>query len=298
MKHYIEKPKDGKRKIHFAFDGLRDLGAYLRDLPEQDWMNEGRASQNPGREDWTGGMNYQQAVDMALSGEWRKGADAVRALTVSPAGDRAPRRRPMRRVAGARPHIQAAIAGDPKSMIRMVVDDRQARAKAPVVTIMTCLVHGANVSAESYFNFGAALCSAIDAIERQGRRVELIGRHTCELRKLSWDWSVTIKRADQALNKGAVSGVVTCPAFTRRLYFRLVESMDEETADEFRGYGYGRCNGRWHRERENAVIFPYLVGNHGIDTPERARKHVAEVIEKSVEGLIVYNHDHADLKSA
>lgn len=183
-------------------------------------------------------------------------------------------------------------------MIRMVDDDRQARAKAPVVTIMTCLVHAANVSAESYFNFGAALCSAIDAIEQQGRRVELIGRHTCKLDTIDWDWSVTIKRADQALNKGTVSGVVTCPAFTRRLYFRVVESMSEEIAEEFRNNGYGRCNGRWHKERENAVVFPYLIGDAGIDTPENARQHVAAVIEKSVEGLVVYNHNHEELKSA
>lgn len=155
-------------------------------------------------------------------------------------------------VAGAMPSIPRALAGAPKSMLRM----HKQRATAPVVRIGFHVGRIYSVKESTVFYRAAALLAICDQLERQGQRVELVA--VWRNRDDSGDSvkiDVTVKEPYHLYTPAAMAFTLD-PAFQRRLCWGWHDT--EHAADhgpQLTGYG----NGMSERGGDFDYFAPYLT---------------------------------------
>jgi len=115
--------------------------------------------------------------------------------------------------------------------------------RRPVVRVSVNIAAASKVKPESYIVAGAAICSLIDALEANGRRVELDLHCTIKAHPMTLTTSVRLKEAGQQLDMGTIAYGVAHPSMLRRTLFGVWEHAPGAWRDAFgfyagRGYGW------------------------------------------------------------
>lgn len=219
---------DSRRHYRVMCDSLDDVQHWLRESPK---LWSATSSQSYNSHDWTLGVDYERALELARKG-WSEGAKDLsdRLAAHMPSPDKEDTWR--YDVAGELPDVGRFLAGDPACMRR----HGHPKGHRPILSIAVNIRLQCSVKASAMANYGAALVAVIDQLEHVGRRVELTATFAtlCNNVRLSTGW--TVKQAGDPLDLAAVAFSLAHPAASRRIGF----AMYEHTPRVIESYGYGR----------------------------------------------------------
>lgn len=154
------------------------------------------------------------------------------------------RQKPVYAVAGNYIDIGNYLSNDPECFIAKEYDENNQQGK--IITIVCSIGFSAAISPETIIQRGAMVCALIDAIEYAGYRAEVICNKATSNSSNTRDGSnkdngwlevdVTLKKANQVLNRIELAFCLAHPAMLRRIMFSVAEI--EGWSDFTYGYGY------------------------------------------------------------
>lgn len=207
----------------FRFDSLSALVDYAGQKSPNGGRGRTLASRDRSdhRVRFTGSRSWEDAVSLAFGG-WVDGARrinrrraAISALTEGEGNTVLYKRRGPGALSSTR-----YIQGHPRPYL--CVEKTPAPKRAVRILVNVCQSGG--VSPESIERRGAAVCSLVDALEANGRTVEVVtvaphGYAT---------YFCTVKRSGQRLNLPSLAFALAHPSMLRRIIFGAIEQSDEK----------------------------------------------------------------------
>jgi len=201
--------------------------AALERAPENDMARKHReemtSSMRVGAAWYGGARSIADARRMATSGETPAFAAPALAsvqATLSPA--LRPRR--VRSVAGGAVNVPAYLAGDPECMRRTIKAPRPRE----IVRVRINASVASAIDAGTVARWGAAVASAIDALARSGRAIEVWAGKACSRKRYNgpcnWHASILVKPADALLDWQTLAFWITSAAAQRVAFFSLLDS--------------------------------------------------------------------------
>ena len=230
------------KELHFA--DLNDFWQFA--------MKDSSASNKASREahrntKWAGGLTWQQAKTMALSG-WREGlieVDKYRARISPIIAQKVLRPLQVYSMVGHYVDVGSFLANDPECFITREYEERNYPGR--IYRVVCSISFSATITAETIIQRGAMVCALVDAIEYAGHRAEVV----CNTATCAWDdersrqgknkangWfeaSVVVKKASQPLEMSDLAFGLAHPAMLRRIMFSVAELVG--WSDQVSNYG-------------------------------------------------------------
>lgn len=198
------------------------------------------ASSIKGDPSWTGSNSLEHALQVARAG-WPEGTARLGAGMVSAARlvnlDNAPST--VYDVAGELPDVGRYLAGDPECMSYQCPEG--ASGARPLVRIAACGSIAAKLDTRQIENYGIAILTAVDQLEKSGRDVELSWYMYCVDAYAEHDamlTTVTIKHAGEHLDLDRAAFALAHPSMFRRLCFAHMEQQPELSGIVRASYGH------------------------------------------------------------
>lgn len=226
---------------HLVFEDLHDFWQYS--FRESNAFN--KESRTYGNR-WSGGLDWNESKRLALEG-WQKGlieVDKFQARVNDIIANKIVRHRPVYAVAGYCIDIGNYLSNNPECFITNEYDENNQKGK--IITIVCSISFSAAISPETIIQRGAMICAFVDAIEYAGYRAEIICNDASSKsvsyrdgfdKERGWfEVDVTIKKANQALNRIELAFCLAHPAMLRRILFSVAEI--EGWSDYATDYGY------------------------------------------------------------
>lgn len=210
-------------------EDILDVTEWLRRTPRT-WSYQESVTGDDGYQ-WTLDVTYAQALNMSTTG-WPEGVAKLRKGLDSLPHQERPRWRTTYDVSGHYGDLSRALVGDPLNM----VSNHKRRAKSPITTLVLNMSANCNVPASHFVNLGIAFASAIDNLEDQGRRVELLLVHSSFVTRENVTHGWWVKKARDPLDLDQLAFAVAHPAAFRRIGFAMRERTDRTL--QCPGYGY------------------------------------------------------------
>ena len=281
------------RKQHhtLSFDSIADAVQFARTTPRASDMPVSSAKAK--KADWDNGMSLKETINFCANGEvWQQGVDtmmgAMEVTDALTAKHLAPRI--VRHVVGSSPSVGAYVTGHPRCMRRRT---KQPAITKPVLGIGIPLGIYWGVTARQRLNFGAALLSAVDSLERAGYRCELIALWRASVNNRPGEAYINIeyniKRPQDRWNPATFAFVLAHVAFQRRLTWRIAETQPQwrEAIDRH----YASNTNTPALEESLAADFDIYFLNMGpsaakqCDTPEGAFTLVNDTLTRQMAAL-------------
>lgn len=226
---------------HLIFDDLYDFQSYaFRQSNARIRSSRGYATT------WSGGLDWKDSKKLALTG-WQEGlneVDKFQARVNELITSKIVRYKPVYAVAGNHIDIGNYLSNDPECFITKEYDENNQKGK--IITIVCSISFSAGISPEIIIQRGAMICALIDAIEYAGYRVEVVCNEASSNslwdrdgnnKEVGWfEIDVTIKKANQPLNRIELAFCLAHPAMLRKLMFSVAEI--EGWSDYTTNYGY------------------------------------------------------------
>jgi hypothetical protein len=206
------------------YQKYQSFDSFITDMDAR--QNESRwdnASHFEGREGgFYGAPSFDDAMRLARFG-WAEGREKL--LTALDAANASLDNRPAPAmtydVAGMIPNPFLAAAGDPFNMATPAYSDAMSR---PVIRLAVRTNVRAGVSGQAVMNFGGALLSLIDALERGGQSVELTATMAASGgSKKQFRVDVVLKQAGENLDLDRLAFAIAHPDMQRRFVFQWRE---------------------------------------------------------------------------
>lgn len=195
---------------------------------------------------WSGGLDWKESKKLALTG-WQEGlieVDKFQARVNELITSKIIRHKPVYAVAGNYIDIGNYLSNDPECFIAKEYDENNHKGK--IITIVCSISFSWTITPETIIQRGAMICALVDAIEYAGYRAEVIANVALAGNSSDRDGSnkdrdwleidVTIKKANQALNRIELAFCLAHPAMFRRVMFSIAEI--EGWSDYATNYGY------------------------------------------------------------
>jgi hypothetical protein len=207
-----------------------------------------RASRDNSELNWSGGLTWEQAKSLALSG-WSEGAaeaERMRAQVFLKVADKVLRPKQVSAMAGYCVDVGSYLANQPECFIGREFDERNYPGR--VYRVVASISFSAAISPEVIIQRGAMICAIVDAIEYAGHRVEVICNDANSANKgdsfrrgehkgAGWfEVSVVLKKASQPLDMSDLAFCLAHPAMLRRIMFSVAEIIG--WSDFVNHYGY------------------------------------------------------------
>lgn len=267
-----------KVAIDTTFRSITAYQKFLQETPRA--AGAGEVSEVIRDDRWDGGLHFDQAMTMAASGGyWPEGAaklmdahaqteKAIKQWADAPDYD----------VTGAYLDVAEYCAGEPEHWIQP-----PSEAEQPIIRIGVSTGRSASVSAEACMNRGAAVLSAINALELDGFR--------CELWAVDCDGChnglhinrTLIKAADAGWSPHSVAFAIAHPAYSRRLNFRKMECHSVLNRETNGGYGTpsNDCSGDYD------LWLPCMYGDSGYCSAHEAMQTLVQLMNQAGLALTV-----------
>lgn len=238
-----QRLRDGNAIVHrVEFESLAQCAAWAGDMSQPRWK-ESNASHKEGAERtrFAGTRSFAQAMKMVTKG-WKEGRSkmvtGVEQLSLKKDLLSAPSF--VYDVAGARPEVPLAVAGDPCCMwdANPLQDN-----KAPVLRFVVEGGASCQWGVDQLIRWGTSILSVVDSLESTGScSVELrlaisIISH-CGRRKE--EFITTIKKPGHHIDFDVMAFAIAHPSMLRRIGFGCCERIVEDDMESFMGDGYGR----------------------------------------------------------
>ena len=186
-------------------------------------------------------------------------------------------------VGGAYPIAAIAAAGDPLSMVNIEPIEDRVR---PIVRLVVMRGGSAAYSAKEFTNYGAALLSYVEGLERLNFRVEITLCFCLNLDGGDTDnMSVTVKRAEEHVEFDRMAFVLAHPAFFRRIAFAVKERTPEVNEKLSWNYGIPR-NPTAEEFDSNQILLPGVnmvkPKSNALKSPKACLEHLAPMIERQL----------------
>lgn len=198
------------------------------------------------KNDWDYGVGWQGAMDLALTG-WN---DKVQKFRLSS--------EPM--LANLRPEYIHDYCGDEVDIDRYLAGEAECFLRAnlsdsigikPVVSICIDVVCSSGTPAKTINLRGQAVMGMIDALEKAGKAVDVWACNIDDNGPMSM---IRVKSAHEYVPVSRLIFALCHPAFSRRIYFRMLECWPEKVFHPIM-YGYGRT----YQQDKKRADFPEWV---------------------------------------
>lgn len=197
---------------------------------------------------WSGGLTWEEAKQMAISG-WRDGMNEIekyRAQILPIIAEKVLRPQQIYAIAGYNVDIGSFLANDPECFIAREYEEKNYPGR--IYKIVCSISFSAAITPETIIQRGAMICALIDAIEFAGHRAEVIcngamsvghhdGYRQGKHKQQGWfEVAVTVKKSTQPLDMTDLAFCLAHPAMLRRIMFSAAEI--EKWSDFAQAYGY------------------------------------------------------------
>ena len=214
---------------------------YFEDLSEfwkyslQDSQARTKSSRDDDKLQWSGGLTWEQAKQMAVSG-WREGMqeiDRYRAKIVPIVTEKVLRPKQIYSVAGYNVDVGSFMANEPECFLSREYEERNYPGQ--IYKIVASISFSWDIKPETIIQRGAMICALIDAIEFAGHRAEVICNWAVSAgsydndrqgknKERGWlEVSVTVKKVSQPLEMSDLAFCLAHPAMLRRIMFSVAE---------------------------------------------------------------------------
>lgn len=190
-------------------------------------------------------------------------------------------------VAGTRPFVPAAVAGDPLCMVRAGLDSSATR---PVFRLLVSISALEFVPAGVLQNRGAAILSWVDKLEAEGARCEVVALRATKVASghaiNAYAATVMLKRADEPLDIDRLAFGLVSPSMLRRVMFGCMERHDD-LKDGFKlsyGVSFNECPSALRDK--HSIYFPAMTTREQVEAFGKPAKAVAEVERIISEGML------------
>lgn len=215
-------------------------------------MQESEAYRKDSRDnrklDWSGGLTWEEAKQLALSG-WHdimQEIEKYRIQIMPIIAEKVLRPQQVYAIAGYNVDVGSFLASQPECFISREYEERNYPGR--VYKIVSSISFSANIKTETIITRGAIICALIDAIEFAGHRAEVVCNASMSAssdvdsmkgKNKSWGWleaSVVVKKSTQPLDMSDLAYCLAHPSMLRRIMFSVAEL--EGWSDTVSGYGY------------------------------------------------------------
>lgn len=215
-------------------------------------MQDSNAYRKSSRENhslqWSGGLTWEEAKQMAISG-WRDGMNEIekyRAQILPIIAEKVLRPQQIYAIAGYTVDIGNFLANEPECFIAREYEEKNYPGR--IYKIVCSISFSAAIKPETIIQRGAMICALIDAIEFAGHRAEVICNDAMsagdyeeyrEGRNKERGWfetSVTVKKSTQPLEMTDLAFCLAHPAMLRKMMFSVCELNG--WSDFANNYGY------------------------------------------------------------
>lgn len=226
------------------FDDLSSFWRYA--------MQDSNAYRKSSRENhslqWSGGLTWEEAKQMAISG-WRDGMNEIekyRAQILPIIAEKVLRPQQIYTIAGYTVDIGSFLANEPECFIAREYEEKNYPGR--IYKIVCSISFSAAIKPETIIQRGAMICALIDAIEFAGHRAEVICNDAMSAgdygeyrqgknKERGWfETSVTVKKSTQPLEMTDLAFCLAHPAMLRKLMFSVCELNG--WSDFANNYGY------------------------------------------------------------
>lgn len=254
-------------------------------------------------ESFAGTKDFAEAAELFRNG-WDAGLEKIKAEKGVEFSSPAPRALVRNYYVGACPNVPRALQGLPDAM-RQVYRTPQ-KQKVMTVFIDTCV--SGMLDKDRYQKVGGYIYQAINAIEEQGTRVEIITGFADSIRQnrraaeeLIICPEITLKKASETLDAGRLSFALVHVGMFRRLCFKYIETcpcelLNGSRARDYSPSGYGivamakyeiaaKFNKYMKKTHENAVVLcmSKLAQNKEITSGEKLLELIKSELKGSAE---------------
>ena len=229
------------KELHFA--DLNDFWQFAM----KDSSAHRKASRETDQLEWAGGLTWQQAKTMALSG-WREGlieVDKYRARISPIIAQKVLRPLQVYSMVGHYVDVGSFLANDPECFITREYEERNYPGR--IYRVVCSISFSAAITAETIIQRGAMVCALVDAIEYAGHRAEVVCNDAASAnrdeasrqgkrKQTGWfEASVVVKKASQPLEMSDLAFCLAHPAMLRRIMFSVAELVG--WSDQVSNYG-------------------------------------------------------------
>lgn len=268
-----------ENRIRLNFDSLTAFGQHVKALDDRNVIDShGKrsaddASKRPPKDDWDLNTDFDSAVSrVILGGHWPEGcqklkkaiADAPAAVHMVPTEELS-----LDRI-GAAVDVGEYLQNSPDCMLYF---DAVPQAK-PVIKIGVISNISASTTVDEAMNKGRGILSVIEALEAQGKSVELTAILIAESGKRikGYEVQIKIKTAEQPLNLESIAFAIAHPAFSRRLGFRIAEAYTARVTHDCYG------NSKESKIPGFDILFGYQIG--GCETPQKGLDYALNELKR------------------
>ena len=176
------------------------------------------------------------AAQAAMATGWQPGRDRIAEnVGAAIAGVRAERIPTYRLdVAGERPNVPLAVAGDPRCMFRRRPEAPRSR---PIVSVLMSIGAAWHVHADCLARRGAAVLAWCDALEAAGWTTEVEVYWYTKSGAATLDYRCVIKPAGERFDADRMSFAMVCPDMLRRAAFTVLEACPDLRDSHHATYG-------------------------------------------------------------
>jgi len=214
---------------------------YFEDLSEfwkyslQDSQARTKSSRDDDKLQWSGGLTWEQAKQMAVSG-WREGMqeiDRYRAKIVPIVTEKVLRPKQIYSVVGYNVDVGSFMANEPECFLSREYEERNYPGQ--IYKIVASISFSWDIKPETIIQRGAMICALIDAIEFAGHRAEVICNWAVSAgsydndgqgknKERGWfEVSATVKKVSQPLEMSDLAFCLAHPAMLRKIMFSAAE---------------------------------------------------------------------------
>lgn len=207
-----------------------------------------KSSRDNDKNEWSGGLNWEQAKSLARSG-WRDGINEIekyRAKIIPIIAEKVLRPKQVNSIAGYCVDVGSFLASEPECFIAREYEERNYPGQ--IYKIVCSVSFSFDIKPKTIIQRGAMICALIDAIEFAGHRAEVICNYAVsadsseanlegQFKSQGWlEVSVAIKKSTQPLEMTDLAFCLAHPAMLRRIMFSIAELTG--WSDFINNYGY------------------------------------------------------------
>ena len=225
-----------------TFDSIYAMGAHVRDSRAHDDDRKHGKSSTHGKSSaaFYGNMSLNESTEIALNGgAWADGLPTlprVHLPNTNIHGNTIDQPQINSDIVGFAPNVGAYVSGAPDSMLYMMpepVSDKH-------IKIAVNIRYSSVVDTNQIANRGAAIIAVLDQLTLDGYAVELWAVYSARDLGVGVIISTCIKTSDAPLSPEAIAYALCSPSYSRRLCFRVSESIrGSNNAAIISGSNYG-----------------------------------------------------------
>lgn len=250
---------------HYAFDffSVHDMRDYIAAMPLGRHYAERSHTTSRERTKFTGSTSYEAAEKLLDYG--CPDIAAKLAKTVCKTQKIELKNSFVQQQAGFVPVVASWLCGDPRSMLAVKRQRRQAR----VIDVYISCSYSCYVSAEAIIRGQSRALSMVRGLEESGLRVNIWAFFAVAGSGREFAYYLRLKKAEEKLNILKLSYPLCHPSFLRRHFFALLEhTAAADTKDLSCNYGRPLRDeallelvGKTKKIGENAIVFPAEVND-------------------------------------